>query len=448
MLQRIIALLLIIATLPASLLAQQDRKRTSKPVVIIKAARLLDVKSGAVLKNQGVLVEVGRIKRVDAFAQKRRRAPNYSTSIDLGEAMLLPGLIDCHGHLFLSSDGRVDPTLKMTTAEREAMAARLALETLLAGVTTVRNVGHSGVRGDAALRDSINAGRVQGPRLLAATRKLTPPGGQLLPGNPNEKELIAREFLPISGVEEARRAVREAVKEGADVIKVVVDVGKKLLSLDEMKAIVDEAHRARIKVAAHATTEAGTRTAAEAGVDSIEHATEASDATFQLMRERGIFLVPTDYTPPLLRQIFATELERVPKDREDFELWIKDYSEKTPKRLERALKAQVRIAAGSDMYFVFPGKTRGQAILLMLETLVNEGLTPLDSIRAATGSAAELLGWQDRIGTIEVGKFADLIAVSGDPLKDVSEFQRVKFVMKDGAVVKNEFEASKALQDR
>jgi imidazolonepropionase-like amidohydrolase len=250
--------------------------------------------------------------------------------------------------------------------------------------------------------------------------------------------MLQREYLTVGNVDEARRAVLVAVDAGADVIKIVVDVGPKLLSLEEVKAIVDEAHKAKVKVAAHATTAEGSRIAAEAGVDSIEHATDASDETFKLMARRGIFLVPTDFTADSLRQIFAADLERNPKEKEDFEKYIADYSAKVPKRLQRALKAGVRIAAGSDVFFMYPGKTRGQASLLVLETLHDEGMMPIDCIRAATTNAAELLGWQDRLGAIEAGKLADIIALERDPLKDLSEFQRVRFVMKSGYVIKDE----------
>jgi imidazolonepropionase-like amidohydrolase len=414
------------------------RAAAAAEVVLLKVGRLLDVRTGAYLLRQGVLVAEGRIKAVGAFDKVKRQAPRGVRVIDLSRATVLPGLIDCHSHLFLSNDGRIDRTVDMAEEERQRVAERNALELLTAGVTTVRNLGHSGVRGDAALRDAIQARKFPGLRVLAATRKLTPPGGQALAGSPVTEEIIRRDFLTIANVDEARGAVREAARNGADVIKVVVDVGPKVLSADELKAVVDEARRLKLKVAAHATTAEGARRAAEGWVDSIEHGTDASDETFRLMAVRGIYLVPTDYTSDSLRQIFAADLGRNPKEREGFEQYVKDYSEKMPRRLERALRARVRIAAGSDMFFMYPGKTRGQASLLILETLRLEGLSAVECIRAATVNAAELLGWQDRIGAVEVGKLADIIAVRGDPVKDLSEFQRVGFVMKDGRVIKDE----------
>jgi imidazolonepropionase-like amidohydrolase len=429
--------LILLSTLCSGVFSRTSGAPAPVRVTLLKVGRLLDVKTGAYLLNQGVLVEDGRIREVGKFERVKRGLPKGATIIDLGGATLLPGLIDCHSHLFLSNDGRLDRTSGLSEEERQRVAERNALELLTAGVTTVRNLGHSGIRGDVLLRDAINARNIPGLRILAATRKLTPPDGQPLTGGTVSKEILRRDFLPISNTQEARAAVLQVVDAGADVIKVVVDVGAKLLSLEEMKAIVEEAHRAKIKVAAHATTRDGAKVAAEAGVDSIEHGNEASDETFRLMAARGIFLVPTDFTPDSIRAVFAADLERNPKERDDFEGYIKDYSAKMPERLRRAVKAGVRIASGSDMIFMYPGKTRGQASLLVLEALNSEGLPPLDCIRAATINAAELLGWQDRIGTIEAGKLADLIAVEGDPLKDLSEFQRVRFVMKGGVLIKD-----------
>jgi imidazolonepropionase-like amidohydrolase len=411
----------------------------SSQATLLKVGRLLDVRKGAYLLHQGVLVERGRIRAVGDFERVKRRAPAGVKIVDLGRSTVLPGLIDCHSHLFLSNDGRVDRTKEMSPEERRRVAERNSLELLQAGVTSVRNLGHSGVRGDAMLRDAIKAGKFPGPRIVAATRKLTPPGGQPLTGNDVSKEILAQDFLTVANVDEARRAVRDAEGAGASVIKVVVDVGRNLLGLEEIKAIVDEAHQLKLKVAAHATTEEGARRAALAGVDSIEHGTEASDETFRLMAERGIFLVANDYTADALRQIFAANLMSSPEDRPDFEGWLKDYTVKSPQRLQRALKAGVRIALGSDMIFAFPGKTRGQASLLVLEALRGEGMETIDCIRAATTNAAALLGWQDQAGAIEAGKFADIIAVEGDPLKDLSVLQRVRFVMKDGRVIRDDF---------
>jgi imidazolonepropionase-like amidohydrolase len=286
------------------------------------------------------------------------------------------------------------------------------------------------------LRNAVNAGWVQGPRILASTRKLTPTGGQLNSQSVLSKEIVEQEFAVVNGPLEARRAVREATYTGADVIKVVIDAGPRVLTLEEMKAIVDEAHRSKIKVAVHATTELGTRTAVEAGADSIEHASIISDQTLQMMKERGIFLVPTDFTAATIRTIVLTPRNPSPEELADLEAFLKGYAENVPQRLRRAMKIGVKIAAGSDMLFKFPGKTRGQASLLLYEALRDEGMSPIEIIRAATVNAAELLGWQGRVGELSPGAYADLAAVAGDPLADVSTLEHVIFVMKGGVVVK------------
>lgn len=424
--------------------------QTPSKVVLIKAGRIVDVRTGRLLADQAIIIEGERIKEVGPAATVVPHAPADARIIDLQRATLLPGLIDCHTHLLSSWDGRHDTNeaavlgiTQMSAAQRALMGAGFAREELEAGITTVRDLGLSGIDGDVALRNAINAGWVQGPRILASTRKITPPGGQLDSKFTMAKELVAQEFAAVNGPEEARRAVREATYTGADVIKVVIDAGPRVLTLEEMRAIVDEAHRSKIKVAVHATTELGTKTAVEAGADSIEHGSEISDETLRLMKERGIFLVPTDYTPDTIRLIVNSSRRLSPEDTADLEGYLKGYAATVPQRLRRAMKIGVKIAAGSDMLFKVPGKTRGQASLLLYEALRDEGMTPAEIIRAATATAAELLGWQDRVGTIEATRFADIIAVEGDPLQDITELQRVRFVMKGGQVVRDDTRAGK-----
>ncbi len=440
MLRRTLTLLIVLS---AYTLAQNIPTKTT----LIKAGRLLDVKAGVYLANQGVLIEGDRIKEIGAFDTIKSRAPRDATLIDLSQATLLPGLIDCHGHLLAAMEGRWSPAgeaiviaiTRVGPAKRALIGAANARDMLEAGFTAVRNVGHSGVNGDAALRDAINEGLIQGPRILASCRKLTPIGGQVVEiRSENAEAIITQEFLTIGNAEEARRAVRQALADGADVIKVVVDDNKRILNSNEMRAIVEEAHRGKVKVAAHATTQAGIQAAIDGGVDSIEHGDEATDEQFQAMRDKGIFLDPTLWTSQALRDLYLKSLYFSPEGAAQFEKAVKAYIDSSKQKLQRSLKAGVKIAAGSDMWVRYPGKNRGEATMMMFEALVDAGLPPLETIRAGTINAAELLGWQDRMGSIEAGKFADLIAVSGDPLKDISELKRVKFVMKGGEVVKNE----------
>jgi imidazolonepropionase-like amidohydrolase len=216
---------------------------------------------------------------------------------------------------------------------------------------------------------------------------------------------------------------------------VIVDTFPRVVSLEELKVIVEEAHRVNKKVAAHAVRDDAIRIAVQAGVDSIEHGYGGSDEAFKLMAEKKVFLVPTDGTLDdylaILTQRDVTE-EAKKQTRAQMEFGIK----RLQNRVARAIKAGVRIAAGSDMYYRMPGRTRGQASLTMLRAYVDSGMSPLEVIRATTVNAAELLGWQTRIGSIEAGKLADIIAVNGDPLKDIGELQKVRFVMKGGKIIK------------
>jgi imidazolonepropionase-like amidohydrolase len=423
-------LLIAAALVPALLCAAAHAQ--GRRALLLRAERILDARAGVYRLDAAVLVERGRITRVGRFAELRRLMPRGAVVINLGRLTLAPGLIDAHTHLFSSYDGRLDTLARAGAAERLRLAERQAAEMLLAGFTTVRNLGGSGVRGDAELRERIAAGRVRGPRVVAATRKLTPPGGQ---GADLSPETVAREFIEVSGDEGARRAVRAAVKEGADVIKVVVDAGPRTLSVEELRAVVEEAHKAGRRVAAHAVSRRAIEVAVAAGVDSVEHGSQADAELLTKMRERGIALVLNVHKTETLRDIFASELRRVPADADDFEAYVRDSAARTPALIREALRAGVRLVAGSDVIQIYPGRTRGRAALLELEALQHWGLPAPEVVRAATVHAAGLLGLSDSLGAVEPGKLADLIAVEGDPLADASAFRRVRFVMKGGEVV-------------
>jgi imidazolonepropionase-like amidohydrolase len=330
----------------------------------------------------------------------------------------------------------------MSPTARVLMGAHNAREDLEAGFTTVRVVGHSGIDGDVSLREAINAGWLAGPRIQAAARKLAPPGGQALQLNPAvADQIVDQEFLQVGSADEARKAVRENLLYGADLIKVVADAGNRFITPEEMKAIVEEAHRAKVKVAVHATTVTGIQAAIDAGVDSIEHGDDITDEQLKVMREKGIFfdITQTFYGGRMRamiekRQVLPPQLQQGLKAYEHME------AQRTPALMARILKSGVKFTTGSDMWFDYPGKTRGQATAIMFGALKDLGMTPADVIRAATVNAAESMGWQDRIGVLEPGKFADMIAVSGDPLADVTELERVQFVMKSGEVVRNDLQ--------
>lgn len=423
------------------------------PAAIVKAARLLDPRTGNVLAPAAVLIEGDKIKQVgSSFSQMS--LPSGAKIIDLGSATLLPGLIDSHTHLFLDvivppeaevqrhSNGEFAPGLLLAIVEspskRALMGAQLAREDLESGITTVRNLGHSGVDGDTELRDAINAGRVSGPRILASARKLITRGEYVQNLNPTLADaILQQEFLLIQGTDRAREAVRQNEFQNVDWIKVSADEN---LSVPELAAVIEEAHRQHLKVAVHAIDTISIQTAINAGADSIEHGNEVTDQQLKQMREKDIFL---DLTPTFFGGFFlkitepsivvspakhAAEEDAAARGRARYEALV-----------QRVLKSGVRFAAGSDMCWFYPGKTRGQASTATFVNLRQAGMPPLDVIRAVTVNAAEMLGWQDHVGAVEPGKFADLIAVAGDPIADITELERVHFVMKGGQVVKNEW---------
>ena len=406
---------------------------------VVRAARMIDPKSGNVMQNPVIVVRGGRIVSVGANAAP----PAGATVIDLGTLTLMPGLVDAHTHLLQNYRGELggdDPNMLLTvatmsTAKRALLGVRMGREDLEAGITTVRDVGNSGFSGDVALRDAINAGWVTGPRIRASTRALSAAGGQFGTLQPETQKLIEQEYVVISSVDEARRAVRQAFYDGADLIKVIVNTGPRVVSLDEMKAIVGEARRVNRTVAAHAIGDTATRIAAEAGVSSIEHAYTVPDDVLRMMAQKGIYLVATDYPADFYVNALGPS-NLTPEQQKEQMAGATQFAKANGERLMRTVRAGVKVAFGSDEYYDTPGRTRGQASLLTLQSYQEAGMPPLEVLRAATVNAAGLLGWADRIGSLEAGKLADIIAVDGDPLKDVKELQKVKFVMKGGEVVK------------
>jgi imidazolonepropionase-like amidohydrolase len=438
---------------------------------------LLDPRTGNVLSPAAVLIEDGKIKEVGPPSQVQAHVPSGTKAIDLGSATLLPGLITGHAHLLLDvvlpseAERARHYNATMTVAEllalgespskRALLGAQNARENLESGITTVRNLGHSGVDGDTELRDAINAGRVPGPRILASGRKLITRGSYVQSLNAVLADAILnQEFLFIDGADRARQAVRQNVFYNVDVIKVTAEED---LTVPELAAAIEEAHRAHLKVAVHAVDTASIQTAIDAGADSIEHGDNATAEQLQQMRDKGIFLdlTPTSYghffteifeqTIAESLTLYAQRLEADERNRQRFN----DLAQQVLKSefvhgfeasdnqlynslVQRVLKSGVKFAAGTDMCWHYPGKTCGQTTVSRFPTLHEAGMPSLDVIRAITTNAAEMLGWQDRIGAIEPGKFADIVAVSGDPIADVHELERVRFVMKDGQVVRND----------
>ena len=467
------------ALLPTGQLAAQS----AAPVTLVRASRLLNPRTGNVLSPAAVLIEDGKIKEVGSPSQLQAHAPAGVKTVDLGSATLLPGLIDSHTHLLLDVvapaeaerarrwNGSFVPGQLLAIVEspskRVLLGAQMAREDLESGITTVRNLGHSGIDGDVELRDAINAGRLVGPRILASGRKLITRGSYLQSLNPALSDAILnQEFLMIDGADRAREAVRRNEFQNVDVIKVTADEN---LTVPELAAVIEEAHRNHLKVAVHAVDKTSIQTAIEAGADSIEHGNEATDEQLKLMRDKGMFFdfTPTSYGAfftKIFEATIAMSLELRPKRLEadersrhryiDLDQFLKsgakfpyESDERENQRynglVQRVLKSRVKFAAGSDSSWFYPGKTRGQTSVSRFPVLHEAGMQQLDVIRAITVNAAEMLGWQDKIGAIEPGKFADLVAVTGDPVTDITELERVRFVMKNGEVVKNDFAALK-----
>jgi imidazolonepropionase-like amidohydrolase len=447
----------LVLGLVAAVSAVQTPAQSAVPVTLIKAGRLLDPRTGSILAPAAVLIEDGKIKEVGSPSQLRAAAPAGVKIIDLGSATLLPGLIDGHTHLFMDivvlpeveqdrhSNGLFAPELLLAIVEspskRTLLGAQMAREDLESGITTVRNLGHSGIDGDTELRDAINAGRVPGPRVLASGRKLETRGETYVQNlNPALADsILQEEFLFIDGADQARQAVRQNVFHNVDVIKVTAEEN---LTVPELAAAIEEAHRNHLKVAIHAIDKTSIQTAIDSGADSIEHGNDATDQQLGQMRDKGIYLdlTPTFYGGGYLR--FAEPVIVISPAASAERLSSAARSKQRYDQLvQRVLKSGVKFAAGSDMCWFYPGQTRGQASTATFVKLRQAGMSALDVIRAVTVNAAEMLGWGDRIGTIEPGKFADLVAVAGDPIADITELERVRFVMKDGQVVRNELVA-------
>jgi imidazolonepropionase-like amidohydrolase len=408
------------------LVAQQPKR------VILRAGKVLDVKSGRTLSNQAIVIEAGKIVSIGGDAK-----PNTGDQvIELPNATVLPGLIDAHTHLTGDPRQIGYQALGISVPRATLTGAHNARVTLEAGFTTVRNVGAEAFS-DVALRDAINDGDIPGPRMLVSGPALGITGGHC------DENLLPYEFHysgegVADGVEGVQRKTREVIKYGADLIKICATGGvlshgdnpqASQYTLEEMKAIVADAHRLGRKVAAHAHGAQGILWASQAGVDSIEHGSYIDDAAIAEMKKNGTYLVPTLY----LADWFLANAEQLHVPAEYIAKGRAAMSA-ARKNVGHAFSSGVKVGFGTDAA-VYPHGLNAHEFAVMVKL----GLTPLQAIQSATVNDADLLGWSDKIGTIEPGKWADLIAVDGDPLQDVTMLERVKFVMKGGDVVKNEY---------
>ncbi|TMP93122.1 MAG: amidohydrolase family protein [Verrucomicrobia bacterium] len=411
-------------------------------IIVLKAERMFDGKSKTLVQNGVVIVQGNAIVDVGSNLP----APSGAQVIDLGDATLAPGFMDAHTHLTLDYSGDYNVRrlheLDLNVSEQAIRATIFARATVEAGFTTVRDLGSRFVGSrefvDVALRNSINKGVIVGPRMLVATKGIGATGGHFDPTSGFRDFLFGREPDYSDGIadgpEEIRKAVRFEVKNGADVIKGAVsggvlsladEVDTPQLTPAEMAALVDESHRLRKKVAVHCHGDQAAREAIEAGVDSIEHGSFMKPETLTRMKNKGTFLTPT---------LMATE-------------WIMSKLDNYPPALQakakaagaarsdmfrNAVKLGVKISFGTDAA-VFPHGQNAKEFKLMVDL----GMTPIDALKSATANDAELLGIAQKVGTLEKGKLADIVAMPGDPASDITATERVFFVMKEGKIVRN-----------
>ena len=411
-------------------------------VIVLKAARLFDGKSKTLAQNGVVIVQGNKI--VDAGSNLP--TPTDAQVIELGDATLSPGFLDGHTHLTLDFSGNYNERrlkeVDLNVSEQAIIATRYARATVEAGFTTVRDLGSRFVGSkefvDVALRNSINKGVIVGPRMLVATYGIGATGGHFDPTSGFRDMLFGHEPDFSQGIADGpdaiRKAVRFEVKNGADVIKAAVsggvlsladEVDTPQLTPAEMAALVDESHRLRKKVAVHCHGDQAAKEAIEAGVDSIEHGSFMKPDTLTLMKNKGTYLTPT---------LMATE-------------WITSKIDNYPPALQA--KAKAAAAARSDMFrnavkmsikvsfgtdaAVFPHGQNAKEFKLMVDL----GMQPIDALKTATGNAADLFGIAQKAGTLEKGKFADVIAMPRDPTADITATERVSFVMKEGKIIRN-----------
>jgi imidazolonepropionase-like amidohydrolase len=428
-------LVLAAFTLLAAHAAEPAAKPELKVTVAVKSAHLVAPQSGTVLAHQLVIIEGDRVKAVGPAADLLPTLPAGTKIIDLGDATVLPGLIDCHTHVTSQPENFYEDFFRKSPIDEAVIAHLYAARTLAAGFTTIRNVGADNYI-DFSVRNAIDAGKIPGPRMLASGPALSATGGHGDLNRMSPTVHIDGINGIADGVDAVRKKVRENIKYGADLIKILAtagvlseeeSVGGPQYTFEEMKAAVDEAALWGRKVAAHAHGAEGIKMAIRAGVASIEHASFIDDEGIRLAIEHGTWLVPDIYNDDYIlaeygrlgypENILAKERLVGRTQRENF---------------TKALKAGAKIAYGTDSG-VYPHGWNGK----QFRHMVQWGMTPMQAIQSATTSAADLLGWKTKVGRLAPGFYADLIAVTGDPLADITILEKPVFVMKGGAIVKD-----------
>jgi imidazolonepropionase-like amidohydrolase len=418
---------LLAACLPLAAAAQEG----PRPTVLVHAGDLFDSEAGRMVGPRDILIRGERVAEVASSIA----APEGATVLDLRGCSVLPGLIDAHTHLLLeqrNGEGLSEVAARDQSVQgdvyRALSGAQRGRQYLEAGFTAVRDLGNSGQFLDLMLERGVNDGRVAGPRVYGSGPGLAPDGGQLEPQPSDPHDLVAGEYRIVNGADDARAAVRAAIARGADVIKMYPEATpqRTRLSVEEMAAIVSEARRHDIPVAAHATGDAAIREAVEAGVASIEHAYEVSDDTLRLMASKGVWLVPTDPSLEMAMTFVASWPQQPPREEVDRHL------QGGRERLMRAHRLGVRIAMGSDLYFPYaPG--RGAGSRATMDGYVEAGLTPAEALQTATWEAGRLLG-DDGLGVLKARSWGDLVAVRGDPTTTLEPLRAPQLVLKGGRI--------------
>src|SRR5271170_1633380 len=419
--------LTILFTAPLQAQATQQQPAPNGHAIVLHAARLLDVESGRITTPGEILIEGDAIKEVGAKVSR----PANAEILDLGDATLLPGLIDAHVHLFLHPGAEDLQTVQESVPQRTITATLAARDDLLAGFTAERDMGTEGAgSADTAVRDAINRGEIPGPRLRISGNAVNILGGHEDAIGYNPEQHVLPNATYANNAAELVTVIREQLKEGADFIKIYetgadsVANGKfstpYQYTEEELTSAVHEAARTGHRVAVHATGEPGTLYAARAGVESVDHAYQLSDETMRIMREKQIFAVPTFAISEYFAEHAATPAAAA-RERALIDFHSSEF--------KKQLAANVPIAMGSDVG-PFPHGTQAREFVLM----VRFGMSPLAAIQAGTLNGARLLGWQDQIGTLKPGFQADVVAVPGNPLEDITALERVSFVMKAGVI--------------
>ncbi|MEH1008409.1 amidohydrolase family protein [Winogradskyella sp. ECml5-4] len=405
----------------------------------IKAGLFYDSEQNVLLKDKVIHVKNNRIASIGTL----KMIPSNAQVIDLSEYTVLPGLIDAHTHVLFSQDATEDfseHSIHSLTMESDAIrtlrGSKRAKSYLDVGITSVKDLGNSGLFLDVALRDAINEGTIQGPRIFASGPIMAATGGQVYGVSPKHQNLIDLEYRIINGVEDAKIAVREHVNQKVDVIKICADniPNNTHLSIAEMKAIVETAKAYDLTVVAHSITNQSAWNAIQAGVDGIEHGFNLADSTLTLMAKKKVFLVPTENSKAYMK-IYGKL-----SGYKDGDLpWVGNYINKMKNRLNRAIQKKVTIVAGSDNYTDIGG-TRGESSRDMFRAYFEAGMKPLDILQSATYISALNLHKENELGVLKPDAKADIIAVKGDITTDfMTTITQVVFVMKDGKIYTTKF---------